>query len=268
MNDVKPMHCQNVLNKMADKYSTSTIKLTQTTLYAIFQSALENDVILKNPMIKSVRLTGVENTKSSKALTIDEQKRFVEFAKKYEYYNLFAFILQTGLRIGELTGIKWTDIDFSKKILYVNRNIDYDNELKKWVADTPKSRAGIRTIPLTQEAVNILRTQKEKNRQIKVIPIEFSDFVFLNANGRPIGRSNINSRVKKIAENLGIESFSIHTLRHTFATRCIEAGMKPKTLQQILGHSSINVTMDLYVHITEEEKTREIENAEKRLKLV
>ena len=128
-----------------------------------------------------------------------------------------------------------------------------------WRIGEPKSKSGYRTIPLTDEAIRILKAQDEKNKRIKVIPEEWSEFVFLCRKGQPVKNSTYDTALFKICEKAGINKFSMHVLRHTFATRCIEGGMMPKTLQKILGHSNIGITMNLYVHITEEEKQKEID---------
>ena len=122
----------------------------------------------------------------------------------------------------------------------------------------PKSKSGYRTVPLTEEAIRILKAQKEKNSRIKVVSLEWADQVFLCRKGEPVKNSTYDTGLFKICDEVGIKRFSMHVLRHTFATRCIEGGMKPKTLQKILGHSNIGITMNLYVHITVEEKLKEI----------
>lgn len=266
--DVKPLHCQNILNVMSANYTNATINQAKITLHGIFESAEENEIIEKNPVTKAVRCTRGMKAKQKKVLTLNEQHAFLEFAKNRIYYNQFAFILQTGLRIGELIGLKWSDIDFQKKVVHIQRTMGYNSSAKSWQTGEPKSRSGCRYIPLTQEAIQILKKEKQKRKEMTIIPMEFSEFVFLNKNGKPINVSGYNEALKKICNRKNIEHFSVHTLRHTFATRCIEAGMKPKTLQMILGHSNINITMDLYVHITEEEKVKELESVEKMIKIL
>ena len=96
----------------------------------------------------------------------------------------------------------------------------------------------------------------------------FPDNVFLCKDGTPTKNSAYDSKLFYYCDKAGIERFSMHVLRHTFATRCIENGMRPKTLQMILGHSNIGVTMNLYVHVTEDEKTKEIRSIEKKLKIL
>lgn len=198
-------------------------------------------------------------SEKKEALSIDVQKRFLEYAEGKSYENQFRFVLQTGLRTGELVGLKWEDIDFENKTLKVQRSMKYRYSVGVWRVGEPKSKSGYRTIPLTDEAIRILRAQKEKNRTIKVIPMEWAEQVFLSRKGEPVKNSTYDTALFKICDKAEIKRFFMHVLRHTFATRCIEGGMMPKTLQRILGHSNIGITMNLYVHITEEEKQREID---------
>lgn len=266
LNEVKPVHCQNVLNRMSSGgYCTSSIKATRNTMFNFFEDAFNNDLILKNPVSKIVCAKGAES-KEKRVLSVSEQKIFVDFIRSRSYYNQYALILQTGLRVGELTGLKWDDVDFDEKILHVKRTADY--RTGKWELRSTKTKSGSRDIPLTEEAVKILKSQKSKILSSKVISMDYKDLVFLSANGRPIKNSTYHKDLDKICAKLQIKHFSIHALRHTFATRCIEAGMKPKTLQKILGHSDIGMTMNLYVHITEDEKKKEIMEIENVLNVI
>lgn len=121
---------------------------------------------------------------------------------------------------------------------------------------------------------NTVRNYRERYHRniskvkIKVIPMEWADQVFLCRKGEPVKNSTYDTALFKICDKVGIKRFSMHVLRHTFATRCIEAGMMPKTLQKILGHSNIGITMNLYVHITEDEKHKEIELVAGALKVI
>ena len=193
------------------------------------------------------------------ALTRDIQKTFLQYAENQSYENQYRFILQTGLRTGELVGLKWEDVDFKSKTIQIRRSMEYRYSAKEWRIGEPKSKSGYRTIPLTEEAVAILKKQKEKNKRISEISTEWEEFVFLCRKGTPVKNSTYDTALFKICDKAKIPRFSMHILRHTFATRCIEAGMKPKTLQMLLGHSNIGITMNLYVHTTEEEKKKEMD---------
>ncbi len=258
--DVKPIHCQKIFSDMADEgYKTTTMYQTRIALYNMLDFAKENDIIINNPCKKSVRSDMGKPSESKKALEINEQKKFLEYAKGQSYENQYRFILQTGLRTGELVGLKWDDVDLAKKTLTISRSMEYRHSVGIWRVGEPKSASGYRTIPLTDEAVRILKDQKIKNSNLKVVPIEWSDYIFLCRKGTPIKNSTYDTGLYKICNKASIKPFAMHVLRHTFATRCIEGGMKPKTLQKILGHSNIGITMNLYVTTTEDEKQKEID---------
>ena len=232
---------------------------TRIALFNMLEFAKENDIILHNPCKRSVRSDMGKPSEEKQALEISEQRKFLEYATGKSYENQYRFVLQTGLRTGELVGLKWSDIDFEKRTLTINRSMEYRHSFKVWRVGEPKSKSGYRTIPLTDEAIRILKDQKIKNSRISVIPLEWVEYVFLCRKGTPIKNSTYDTALYKICEKASIKPFAMHVLRHTFATRCIEAGMKPKTLQKILGHSNIGITMNLYVTTTEDEKQKEIE---------
>ena len=269
LKDVKPFHCQQVMNRMAeDGYTTSTIYQARIALFNLLDYAVQNDVIIKNPCNKTVKANIGKAVTKKEALTIEQQRKFLKGIKGNTYENQYAFLLQTGLRTGELVGLRWSDIDFENRILHVNQTMEYRYAFGEWRVGPPKSQSGYRSIPLTDEAIEILRRQKLKNAMIKVVPMEWRDCIFLSRKGSPVKNSAYDTMLRKQCEKIGIPNFSMHVLRHTFATRCIEAGMKPKTLQTILGHSNISITMNRYVHTTEEEKRKEMVRISEALKVV
>lgn len=269
LTDVKPIHCQKIFSDMADEgYKTTTIYQTRIALYNMFEFARENDVLIANPCKKSLKSDMGKPSDKKEALTIDAQKKFLEAVVGYSYENQYRFVLQTGLRTGELIGLKWSDIDFENRTMKIERTMEYRYKVGEWRVGPPKSKSGYRTIPLTDEAICILENQRSKNKSLKLVPMEWKDIVFLCRKGTPVKNSTYDTGLFKYCDRVGIPRFSMHVLRHTFATRCIEGGMKPKTLQKILGHSNIGITMNLYVHITEDEKHREIDLVADALKVV
>ena len=269
LTDVKPIHCQKIFSDMADEgYKTTTIYQTRIALYNMFEFARENDVLIANPCKKSLKSDTGKPSDKKEALTIDVQKKFLEAVVGYSYENQYRFVLQTGLRTGELIGLKWSDIDFENRTMKIERTMEYRYKVGEWRVGAPKSKSGYRTIPLTDEAIRILENQRSKNKSLKLVPMEWKDIVFLCRKGTPVKNSTYDTGLFKYCDRVGIPRFSMHVLRHTFATRCIEGGMKPKTLQKILGHSNIGITMNLYVHITEDEKHREIDLVADALKVV
>jgi len=269
INDVKPMHCQNVLNVMDNNgYAGASMAQTKAVLSAMFSDACENGLISVNPVTKSVKCPK-KPEKNTRVLTLDEQEKFLIVAKESINYNHFLFVLQTGVRSSELRGLKWSDIDFENRIIHIRRNVTYDSNNTKFIVGELKTDSGQRDIPMTQIVCDLLLDMKCRQGVIKqkVISFKFSDHVFLNCNGKLLPNSNYDRYLEKICDKAGIERISMHTLRHTFATRCIESGMKPKTLQKILGHANISMTMDLYVHVTEDEKEKEMQQFEQMCRM-
>lgn len=269
LRDVNSIHCQKIMNDMAEKgYKTTTIYQTRIALYNMLEFAYQSDIIIKNPCNKMVKSNIGKESAKREAMTIENQKKFCQAIKGKSYEYQFRLIMQTGLRTGELVGLKWEDIDFEKRTLTVSRSLEYRHSVGEWREGPPKSKSGYRVIPLTDEAISILKMQQWKVLRFKIIDIEWRDRVFLCRKGTPVKNSTYDSSLYEICKKAGIPKISMHILRHTFATRCIEAGMMPKTLQTLLGHSNISITMNLYVHTTADQKKLEMEKVSQALKVV
>ena len=163
LSEVKPLHCQKIFYDMADKgYKSSTIYQARIALFNMLEFAKENEVLVNNPCKRSLKSDMGVPTEKKVALTRAFQKKFLEAAVGNSYENQYRFVLQTGLRTGELIGLQWSDIDFERKTMQINRSMEYRYSVKEWRIGEPKSKSGYRTIPLTDEAVTILQNQKEK----------------------------------------------------------------------------------------------------------
>lgn len=271
MNDVKPMHCKAILNKMENEYAGSTMRQTYITISTIFRAAMDNDVVTKIP------LKGVSVNKPIKALddihclTLDEQRKFLEAAKRSHNYRQYALILETGLRTGELIGLTWDCIDWEKRTLTVNKTLEFRYKSSEWRAGPTKTKQSYRTIPLTNRAFDLLAAaymEKDSRKESPLLDQQLSymdrrsgikktmcmrDLVFVNfRTGMPSKNSSYDTHLYKLCDEANIPRFCMHALRHTFATRAIERGVNPKTLQKLLGHASVKTTMDRYVHVTDD----------------
>lgn len=153
LSDVKPMHCKKVLNSMEETYAGGTILQTYITMGAMFRAAVDNDLIRKHPMDGVTFSKPVKQKDDIRFLTVEEQKCFLETAKRSHSYYQYALILETGLRTGELIGLTWDAIDLEKRTLTVNKTLEYRHKDKYWRAGPPKTEHSYRTIPLTNRAI-------------------------------------------------------------------------------------------------------------------
>lgn len=284
LSQIKPIMLQRHFNQMAAAdYSTKTIADTYNVLHSMFKLALQNNIIFRNPC-DAVILPKTKE-KDRRVLTIDEQKEVLEHAKGRICEPLVRVALGTGMRAGELQGLTWDDIDFKSREIHVNKTLVYirDRANGKYYFkfQSPKTKSGSRTIPMQEDVFKALKRQRVQVKEMQLHAANwnqepgFENLVFLNITGRPrqgmdfrndLDRIEkaINKERKKQAKEQGrkfepIPHFHPHLLRHTFATRCFEAGIDAKTVQNYLGHASIAITMDLYTHVTEDKARAEME---------
>ncbi len=267
--EVKPFHIQLMLNKMADEgYHNGTIRQTRVIAYGLFQDCYENDIILSNPC-KSIKKCNIGiPAKEKDALTKSEQEKFVKGIRGHQYENQWVLALITALRVGELTNLKWQDISFEKRCLCVNGTMTYNHKTHEWRSSPGKSANSRRTIPLTDDAVEILKRQKQKVCQLKVIPMQYKDYVFIDENGL-IKQSTYHVSLKWACKKAGIRRITMHQLRHTAITNWIQIAHLPiKTVQMLAGHHCAAFTLDRYVHVTEEDMAREIDKVSDLLRVI
>lgn len=261
--DIRAEHLQRVLNNMSDNgFSDDTIMLTYCVLSGAFKQAYKNELISKNPFTLITRPRG-KAKKERVVFTKEQQELYMKYAEKSYLCNLLQLAICTGMRNGELSGLLWSDVDFKNRVIHIRHTLIVTKGGYK--LDAPKTRTSLRDIPMIGKAYEILKRQ-QKEYQImmgKTVKLANDDFVFSVA-GEPISRKRITHEIETMLSNMktdGIDfpHFSLHSTRHTFATRCIENGMAPQVLKTILGHATLSMTMDLYSHVLPDTKAEEME---------
>lgn len=258
--DIRGDHIQKLYNDLIKAgYSISTIKIISAVLNGCLQQAVKNGLIERNP-IKLAEIPRQTEKKIRHALSKEEQTLFMKYAENSYLYNFFAVMLRTGMRNGELRGLKYTDIDKEKNVIHIRRTLKYI-EGEGYFEDTPKTRTSMRDIPLTPEILKFLEAQ----RVFYGFKVEKIDrYLFCNEMGEPLSRARVGNEMDRIIAKIRKDGYDFpritpHNIRHTFATRAIEAGMAPQVLKTILGHSSLAMTMDLYSHVLPETRAEEME---------
>lgn len=170
--DVKPMHCKIVLNRMEATYAGSTIRQTYIAMDTMFRAAVTNDMLTKHPM-DGVRYTKpVRAVDDIKFLTVEQQEKFLETAKRSHNYRQYVLLLETGLRTSEMIGLTWDSIDWKKRTLTVSKTLEYRHSEGVWRAGPPKSASSYRTIPLTNRAYDVLKSCYEERHTYATRAIE------------------------------------------------------------------------------------------------
>lgn len=253
---------QEAFNKLGSDKSHSDCK---ALLVDILNRAIETDLLLKNPALGINPIVDGKAKSEKRILSAEETKLLLQNSKGGMLYPMFVVALNTGMRMEEILGLTWDCIDFENKIINVEKTLVYlpgDGCNAKYEFHRPKTQAGRRKIPMTKEAYDALILQRDRKAHISThfSPRPgFENLVFVSKTNHPLNASNIKDSINYIVARINrenpeqyFEHLTPHGLRHTFATNCIERGMAPKTLQKIMEHNSLQMTMDLYCHVREE----------------
>ncbi len=262
LDKVNQIAIQRLINDIYAKKdsSKSTLDKVKLTLAQAYDKAVELNILYSNPT-KGVIIPAKKKRKAV-AFTTEEQQRFIECCDKASTFdNLFIFAFNTGLRLGEIVALTWSDYNMSENTICVNNNLtsvnDYDengNRKKgtKSIIGTAKTESGDkRIIPLSAKAKEILKLQKSKTTN--------SLFIFSSTNSTALDKRNIYKAFNKRITMADIKSpVTFHSFRHSFATRLLEKGADIKTVSELLGHKSIQITLDIYGHVGKDLKEKTI----------
>ncbi len=270
--EVRQIHVKNLINVLNKKgYQWETQNKVRILLVDMFNVAVENEYALRNP-VKGVRLA--KNKPNDRVvLSMEQQTDFFECSAGTFYDNLFIVAVNTGLRPGEICALEESDLNFINHTISVTKTLLYQkfdgDDGKEFHIGDPKTYSSIRTVPMNSKCKEALKKQlrvKQMLSQKYKRTGEFANLIFTTKFNTPICSVVLNDAIKRIVGEINLQRddtelfpiFSAHTFRHTFATRCIESGILPKTVQKYLGHATLQMTMDLYVHVTDEFKQEEL----------
>ena len=288
--DLKKSDVKRSYNHLVDERNVqaSTVDTIHTVLHQVLQMAVDDRYIANNPsdgVLKELKRSHVFKTEKRRGLTKPEQELLPNYLRTHPTYNhwypIFAVMIGTGLRVGEVAGLRWCDIDLEEGMVDVNHTLVYydhrDTESKQgcyFNVHTPKTKAGIRQVPMldfVKEAFLMEREyQREAGIQCKVVIDGYTDFIFVNREGGTYYQGTLNKTIRRIIRDCNDEvlqkgeenpvllpHFSCHSLRHTFTTRMCEAGVNIKVIQDTLGHADISTTLNIYADVTKDLKKAE-----------
>ena len=257
--DVTKNDIQEFLNSIKD-LSDSYIKKIYEQFVQAYRRAEIKKYISYNPMYEVIKPKSDKQTKVVEALNINVQKTFTQYLNKVSienepYKNIFFIQMYMGLRIGEVLALSKESINLENKVLYVKRTLTNDKEFAIILGNKTKTYAGNRTLPIPEFLVPIFE------EQLKYTNENLHNLIFTN-NDSYIRTSAINKELKRIFKeelNVNSKNISTHCLRHTYGTRCIEAGMTAVVLQRLMGHKDVTVTLNTYTSVFNKFKEDELE---------
>ena len=291
--DLKRSDIRGFYNYLVDDRGLkfNTIDSVHTVLHQVLELGVEDDYLRYNPSdnaLKELKKAHNIETVKRRALTLPEQELFESFLGRNgqyrRWYPIFTVMLWTGMRVGEITGLRWCDIDFDEETISVNHTLVYfDTRTERgqtFAINTPKTKAGERIIPMLPKVKEAFLMEKELQEEFGIkctaVVDGYRDFIFVNRFGNVQHQGTLNKALRRIIRDCNYEvldhnsrddvvilpKFSNHSLRHTFTTRMCEAGVNIKAMQEILGHADAETTMDIYAEATKDLKKAELINFE------
>lgn len=288
--DLKRSDVRAFYNHLADSQhiKANTLDTIHTVLHQVLELGVEDDYLRYNPSdnaLKELKRAHNNDSEKRRALTIPEQELFEHFLAQqgqyHRWYPIFTVMMWTGMRVGEITGLRWCDIDLVEETISINHTLVYfdkgGSERCGFAVNTPKTKAGERTIPMLPKVKEAFLMEKQYQEECglkcEAVVDGYTDFIFINRFGGTQHQGTLNKALRRIIRDCNYEvldkdkknpvllpRFSNHSLRHTFTTRMCEAGVNIKAMQDILGHADAETTLQIYTDATKDLKKAEMIN--------
>ena len=248
----------------------SSIHSIRGVLRPAFQMAENDDLIRRNPFQFELVSVVVNDSVTREAITRKQQREYLRFIREDKhfcrYYDGIYILFKTGLRISEFVGLTLNDIEFDKKRIRVNHQLQRTSQMQ-YVIQSPKTESGVRYVPMTDEVEQCFRTIINNRTAPKVEPMVdgYAGFLYLDKNDMPMVALHWEKYMQHIRQKYNsiykvqMPTVTPHVCRHTFCSNMAKSGMNPKTLQYIMGHSDISVTLNTYTHVGFEDAESELQ---------
>lgn len=256
--------------QQVDGRGYSSIHSIRGVLRPAFQMAENDDLIRKNPFQFELVSVVVNDSVTREAITRKQQREYLRFIREDKhfcrYYEGIYILFHTGLRISEFCGLTLADIEFDKKRIRVNHQLQRTSQMQ-YIIQAPKTESGVRYIPMTDEVEQCFRTIINNRKAPKVEPMVdgYTGFLYLDKNDMPMVALHWEKYMQHIRQKYNsiykvqMPTVTPHVCRHTFCSNMAKSGMNPKTLQYIMGHSDISVTLNTYTHVGFEDAESELQ---------
>ena len=248
----------------------SSIHTIRGVVRPAFQMAVDDDLLIKNPFEFQLNTVVVNDSVTRNALTPKQERDFLEFVKNdkhfSKYYDGIYILFKTGLRISEFVGLTKKNLDFENNRIIVDHQLQRTRDMKYLIEDT-KTESGMRMVPMTLEVKECFQNILANRKKPRIEPMVdgYSGFLYLDKNGKPMVALHWEKYFQHIREKYNkiyrvqMPLVTPHVCRHTFCSNMARSGMNPKTLQYIMGHSDISVTLNVYTHVGFEDAEKEMQ---------
>mgnify|MGYP001258109800 CR=1 FL=1 len=269
LKDVKPIMYQTFLNELASKgYSKRTVEIVHGTMHSALEKAVTLNKIEKNPCVGAT-IKGQSKKKDIQFIESKDIPAFLQEAYKYGYiyWIFFKVLIETGMRKGEAAALQWTDINLKERTININKSLDFQAKSEDELFGDTKTYNSKRIITISQSLANDLHFHKKYQNQNKLALNELYrhdlNLVLCRNDGNYMPKSSLFNAFERILKRAGLPKLPIHSLRHTHAVLLLESGASLKYVQERLGHGSMQITADVYSHISkkmEQDSLQKFEN--------